>query len=354
MPSSGLRVVVTGATGNVGLAVVKALVAEPGVEHIVGVARRAPRLDAAPYDDAKFSWKSADVGIDPLDGIVDGADAVIHLAWRFQPTRDHAVTWRSNVIGTERVVEAAGRAGVGAVVYASSVGAYSPVAGQPYAGPAGESLAQRDQPVDESWPTRALPSAAYGIEKSYLERYLDGFEATHPDVRVVRTRNAFVFHTAAAPEQLRIFGGRLAPARLVGSRRIPVLPVPAGLRFQAIHGDDLAGAVVQMLLRPVRGAFNLAADPVVGPEQLAELFRARVIEIPPALVRGALGAAFRLRLVPVEPGLLELFMTLPVMDSTRAHRELDWTPRHSSLDALGELLDGLRAPVGGPTPPLAG
>jgi nucleoside-diphosphate-sugar epimerase len=348
-----MRVVVTGATGNIGLAVVKALVAEPAVDQIVGVARRAPRLDAAPYDDAGFSWRSADVGVDALDSALDGADAVVHLAWRFQPTRDHAVTWRSNVIGTERVLEAAARAGVDTVVYASSVGAYSPVAGQPYAGPAGESLPEPDQPVDESWPTRALPSAAYGIEKSYLERYVDGFAATHPDVRVVRTRNAFVFHTAAAPEQLRIFGGRLAPARLVGSRRIPVLPVPAGLRFQTVHGDDLAAAIVQTLLRPVRGAFNLAADPVVGPEQLAEVFGARVVEVPPRLVRGALAAAFRLRLVPVEPGLLELFMTLPVMDSSRARRELDWSPRHTSLDALDEFLAGLREPVGGPTPPLS-
>jgi nucleoside-diphosphate-sugar epimerase len=70
-------------------------------------------------------------------------------------------------------------------------------------------------------------------------------------------------------------------------------------------------------------------------------------------VRGALAAAFRLRLVPVEPGLLELFMTLPVMDSSRARRELDWSPRHTSLDALDEFLAGLREPVGGPTPPLS-
>ena len=66
------------------------------------------------------------------------------------------------------------------------------------------------------------------------------------------------------------------------------------------------------------------------------------------------GQVYDLRLIPAEPGLLELFLTLPVMDAGRARRELDWVPRHASTEALGELLDGLRHPDGAPTRPLAG
>ena len=51
---------------------------------------------------------------------------------------------------------------VGAVVYASSVGAYSP--------------SPKDRAVDEGWPTDGWPSAAYIREKAYLERVLDGVE----------------------------------------------------------------------------------------------------------------------------------------------------------------------------------
>jgi UDP-glucose 4-epimerase len=263
-------------------------------------------------------------------------------------------TWRANVIGTTRVLAAAARAGVGTVLYASSVGAYAPVAGRPFAGAAGHPLDAADQPVDESWPTGALPVAGYGIEKSYLERWLDTFEEQHDEIRVVRTRSAFVFQQEAAREQLRIFAGALAPRRLVGSRFLPVLPLPAGLRLQAIHADDLAAAMVAAVLRPVRGSFNLAAEPVIDTAALGRVFGARAIEIPPRVVRTALATAFWLRLTPVEPGLLELFMTLPVMDAGRARRELGWSPRYSAVEALGELRAGLRASIRPATPALTG
>lgn len=347
-----MRVIVTGATGNVGHALVSALLREPGVERVVGVARRAPERAVAPYDDPRFEWRRADVGSDDLDETLRGADALVQLAWRFQPTRDRTATWRTNVIGTTRVLSAAARAGVGTVLYASSVGAYAPVAGRPFSGAAGEPAPE--EPVDESWPTGALPVAGYGIEKSYLERWLDAFEERHGDIRVVRTRSAFVFQEEAAREQLRIFGGPLAPGRLVGSRLVPVLPLPAGLRFQAVHADDVAAAGVAALLRPVRGAFNLAAAPVIDTAALGKVFGARPIEVPPRLVRAALGFAFLLRLAPVEPGLLELFMTLPLMDAGRARRELDWTPRHSAIEALGELVTGLRQQGAASTPALTG
>jgi UDP-glucose 4-epimerase len=152
---------------------------------------------------------------------------------------------------------------------------------------------------------------------------------------------------------LRIFGGPLAPARLIGSRQLPVLPLPAGLRFQTVHADDLAAAYVATLLRPVHGAFNVAADPVLDVTSLSSVLGARAVEVPPRLIRTALAAAFHTRLVPVEPGLLELFMTLPVMDTVRARRELGWAPRHSAVDALGDFVAGLAERQGAPTPPLA-
>jgi hypothetical protein len=65
-----------------------------------------------------------------------------------------------------------------------------------------------------------------------------------------------------------------------------------------------------------------------------------------------LHALWRLRLVPASPYLLDLALSLPVMDTSRARDELGWQPTVSSLDALAEMIDGMRTGAGGPTPPL--
>ena len=272
---------------------------------------------------------------------MSGADALVHLAWRFQPTRNPRQTWESNVVGSLRTFEAARTAGVRAIIHASSVGAYSPF-----------DPADPDRRVEEGWPTDAIPTAAYGTQKSYLERALDAFELANPAVRVVRIRSAFVFQRAAAPEQRRIFAGPFLPGRLLGSPLLPLVPVPKDLRFQTVHAEDLATAYLAAVLTPVSGAFNVAADPVIRAPELADVLRTRAVEVRPGLLRAGLGAAFRMRLAPAEPGLLDLFLSLPLMDTTRARQELAWTPRHSSTDALTAFVDGLRRPVGGPTPPL--
>jgi nucleoside-diphosphate-sugar epimerase len=135
-----VRVVVTGATGNVGTSVLHALGQDPAVEEIVGLARRAPQLRLP-----RTRWVTADVAHDDLGAHFAGADAVVHLAWLIQPSRDRATTYRVNVEGSRRVFEAAAAAGVASLVYASSVGAYSP-------GP-------KDRRVDEGWPTEGIASS---------------------------------------------------------------------------------------------------------------------------------------------------------------------------------------------------
>lgn len=334
-PDGSVRVVVVGGTGNVGSSVVRALAEDPAVRSVTGLARRVP--DWRPE---KTCWEAADIepGGADLVPLFAGADAVIHLAWKFQPTHHPAETWRTNVLGSIRVFEAVAAAGVPVLVYASSVGAYSP-------GP-------KDRTVDESWPTHGWPQAAYTREKAYLERVLDAYERDHPDIRVVRMRPGFLFKRAAASEQRRIFAGRLLPSRLVRPGLIPAVPDLPGLRFQALHTDDAAAAYRAAALLPVRGAFNLAAEPPLDTEVLARILRTRSLRVPAGPVRAALAAAWRLHLVPASPDLFDAVLRLPLMDSARARQELSWQPRHSSVDAIEEFLDGLRTGAGMATAPL--
>jgi UDP-glucose 4-epimerase len=107
------------------------------------------------------------------------------------------------------------------------------------------------------------------------------------------------------------------------------------------------------VIRPVRGAFNVAADPVIDPQRLAELLGARTVRLPTSALRAGLAAAWRLHLVPASPYLFDAVLRLPLMDTTRARTELGWWPQHSSLDAMREFLEGLQAGAGMDTPPLS-
>src|SRR5688572_1778806 len=116
-----MRVVVNGATGNVGTSVLQALAHDPAVDSIVGIARRLPEISFP-----KTEWAQADVVTDDLVPLFRGADAVVHLVWAIQPSRDSEALRAVNVTGTERTFRAVAEAGVGTLVYASSIGAYSP------------------------------------------------------------------------------------------------------------------------------------------------------------------------------------------------------------------------------------
>lgn len=326
------RVAVVGATGNLGTSVVAALREDPDVE-ITALSRREP-----PELGEGVDWERTDVREDDLVGRFASTDTVVHLGWLFQPTRDPVTTWRNNVLGSIRVFEAAAAAGVRHLVHASSIAAYSP--------------GRSRRPVNESWPTHGWPNAAYSREKAYLERYLDTFERRYPDIRVVRMRTAFCFKPQSAEEQRRLFLGPFLPNRLARPDLLPVLPVPAGLRFQAVRSDDVGAAYRLAVRSDLGGAFNVAADPLVDGSVLGELLGARTVPVPPELVRAALSAAWHLRLVPASPELFEAFMRLPVMDTSRARAELGWTPVHTSTEAIANFLIGLRSATGDDTPPL--
>ncbi len=329
-----MRVVVTGASGNVGTSVLRSLGREPAVDSILGVARRPPGLD-----EPKTDWAEADVSSSDLVPLFRGADAVIHLAWLIQPGRDQELVRATNVEGSERVFDAVAAAGVPALVYASSVGAYSP-------GP-------KDRRVDESWPTGGIESSFYSRHKAEVERILDRFERDQPSVRVVRLRPALIFKREAASGIRRLFAGPFLPSPLVRRELIPVVPRTERLCFQAVHSHDVGEAYRLAALGDAGGAFNIAAEPVLDADELARLLGARTVSVPARVLRGAAALSYRLRLQPSEPGWLDMGLAVPLMDAGRARDELGWTPRHGAGDSLTELLEGMRDRAGLDTPPLA-
>jgi UDP-glucose 4-epimerase len=328
-----MRVVVVGATGNVGTSVLRSLISDSRVDSILGLARRRPALELP-----KVEWAEADVRSADLTTLFRGAGAVVHLAWLIQPSRDESKTESVNVVGSERVFGAVADARVPRLVYASSVGAYSP-------GP-------KDELVDESHPTDGVPTSFYSRHKAAVERILDRFEASTPSVSVARLRPGLIFKADAASEIRRLFAGPFLPNALVTRSLIPIVPAVKGLRFQAVHSLDVGDAYRRAVFSNANGAFNIAADPVLDPDRIGTLLAARPVKIPRGLLRAFTSASWHLRLQPTPPGWLDLALQVPLMSSERARRELDWEPRRSADDALLDLLDGLRHGRGLSTPPL--
>jgi UDP-glucose 4-epimerase len=329
-----MRVAVVGATGNVGSALLRALLADSRVEEIIGIARRAPRQQRE-----RVHWVAADITRSELAPLFAGVDAVVHLAWLIQPSRNETETSQTNLLGSQRVFDAVAAAGVPTLVYASSLAAYGP-------GP-------KSPPVSESWGTAGIPSSYYSRQKAGVERRLDRFEREHPEVRTVRLRPALIMQRSAASEIRRLFAGPLLPSPLVRRSLIPLVPDIPGLVAQVLHSDDVADAYRRAVVMPAaRGAYNVAADPPLDAQTVAPLLGARTVRVSSRVARAAVTASWKLRLQPTSPGWLDLGRAAPILSTAKARRELGWSPAHTPASIVGELLEGLRDAAGDDLPPL--
>ena len=337
----GMKVAVTGASGNLGTALLRRLTARGvGPAEIRGLARRQPP-DVAPY--AGVRWHLADLGEaqceNMLPAFLDGVDAVVHLAWALQPGRQPDDLHRVNVEGTRRVVRAAAAAGVGHFVHMSSIGAYAP----------GE-VGQR---VAEDWPTTGIPSAQYSRDKSEAERAVHEVAARHPDMTLTVVRPTLVLQPDAGSEIARYFLGPLlfGAARMLPGAVARLLPLPLPrLAVSFVHADDVADAVARMLDRRAPGPFNLASEPLLDADALARVLGTRRVPVPAAALRTALHAAFSAHVVPTEPGWVDILTRVPALNTTRARKLLDWAPVHRGDEVLTDFVAALGRGDGAPGP----
>src|SRR5215218_4205462 len=130
---------------------------DPAVGHVRGMARRA--FDPAVEGWKKVAYRRGDI-LDrgALAALFDGVDVAVHLAFAIFGSHDE--TRRINLQGTRNVFEAAIRAGVSRLVYASSVAAYG-------------FHPENPQPLTEEVPPRGSEEFYYSAQKAELEALLE-------------------------------------------------------------------------------------------------------------------------------------------------------------------------------------
>jgi nucleoside-diphosphate-sugar epimerase len=324
-----LTVAVTGPTGDIGISAVKALERAPGVERIIGMARR--QFDPAAHGWTKTEYLRGDIlDRDAVDALVAAADVVVHLAFIIMGSREESA--RVNLEGTRNVFDATVAADrPRRLVYTSSVAAYGYHADNPV-------------PITEDVPARGSPEHYYSEQKAACEAALaDATIDSSLEVYVLRPcivagPKAPTLATAMPWNQLP------GPVRRV-AQAVPLLRPPfpdPGIPLQLVHHDDVATAIALAATTSAPpGAYNLAGDGVVSMSDVAEALGARPVRVPRVAASAASEVIARLPFVPSALEWLHVGRTSVVMDTAKAKSRLGWTPKYTAaetLSALGEAI----------------
>jgi nucleoside-diphosphate-sugar epimerase len=333
-----MRIAITGASGNLGTALLRELTDSGAGHDVIAIARRIPP-SVAPYDRAR--WIAIDVGGETatreLTDAFAGVDAVVHLAWQFQPSRRIAQLYATGVEGTRNVLAAVSAADVRHLVHMSSGAVYTGV--------------DDHRTVDESWSRSGVEHSVYSLGKVRAERAIDDWEHTHSGTPpVARLRPGFIGQGGIGAELLRYTMPGHLPASVL--RVLPVLPLDRTLSIPAVHARDVATAIRLILDQRAQGAFNLAADPPVSAADIADALDAHLMHVPKSLVAAAIALSWRLHLQPVDRGWIELAYRVPLLDCTRAHDELGWLPAFSGTETIRRSVEAVLQSEAGASPPL--
>jgi nucleoside-diphosphate-sugar epimerase len=319
-PETPLTVAVTGPTGDIGRALLRALERDQRVGRVLGMARRD--FDPSAMGLTKTRYRRGDV-LDPaaVRRLVVGADVVVHLAFIIVGGRDE--TRRVNLEGSRNVFAAAARAKrVRRLVYTSSVAAYGFHADNP-------------QPLTEDVPVRGTDAFYYSAQKAQLE---DALREAVAGAKLA----TYVFRPSIVAGGDALMLVEQIPALL---RRLPLGPVvpDPGVPFQLVHQDDVASALAAAIRGDgPPGVYNLAGPGELRASDLARALGWPSVPIPHAAATMAAEAASRLPLLPAQVHWLNALRVPVIMDTTRARADLGWEPAHDASSVLAQTAAAAR------------
>ena len=329
--ATGLTVAVTGPTGEIGVAFLRALEGSDAVTEVRGMARRP--FDPGSKGLSKTRYVQGDVlDREAVDRLVEG--------------RTWSCTWPSSSSGPRR---RAGRstspvpatssrrrsaAGAQRLVYTSSVAAYGFHASNPL-------------PLHEDLGPAGTEDFYYSAQKAELEATLEEALAGSdvaayvfrpsivggPDSPILVTNVPYVGTPSILPKAMR---------RLVDKvpQPGPVILDP-GVPMQIVHADDVAAALVTAVEGTGSpGYYNLAASGEFTMRDLARELGWNCVPIPSLAVDVSAETVKRLPAMPSQAAWIQTARISVVMDTTRAREVLGWRPQHDAMSTLRQTVQG--------------
>lgn len=292
-----MKVCVTGAAAHLARALLPRLCAHDAVESVVGI-----DLTPANFSHPKFAHRIADVRGPELPGLMQGCDALVHLAFVVLRGRMPLAAMRDvNVRGTQRVFTLARSQGIGRRIHLSSASVYG----------GGDCL-------PESAPLAPVRGFAYAEHKAALERWFDAHDA-----QAVRFRP----HVILGPHAQGLL------QTLTHQPFYLRLPDPQP-QLQCVHEEDVSQAILAALFSSASGPFNLASEDTLSLRETIVRGNPRAIGVPPWLAKAALTTAWRLSGWGGEPGWIDAACRALNLDIRRARDLLGWRPRYTAREIL--------------------
>jgi nucleoside-diphosphate-sugar epimerase len=324
-----MKIAATGVTSSVGRRLCE-LARERGHE-VTGLVRDPSRLDARSLE--RLGVRIVPGDLDNAAALVEmarGADVFIHAAALVGDNASRDEMLRVNVEGTRKAIECVAKAGVSHVVNLSSTAVY----GRPEKGR-----------VTEAWPTR-LPGTPYEDTKTLAERI--AFErGKELGLSVIAVRPPIIY----GPYDHNFMPRALTMLK----RRMAVLIDEGRAALNVVWVDHVVDVVLAAALRPdlTGEAFNVMDTVDQRPPSVAEVFEAvaRAAELPPPRIRLSYAAAMALaksleigfsvsrtkKKPPITPFVVKMLTRDVIYDSSKAARELGFTPRMDPLTGVTQF-----------------
>ncbi|QCI63750.1 NAD-dependent epimerase/dehydratase family protein [Phreatobacter stygius] len=299
-------ILVTGAAGFIGQALVRQLAA--GDEPVFGLDIRAA---TQPVPGVRY--EKADIRDRALVGLVARLKprVVVHLASVVAAGGDAEQDYAIDVIGTGHVVEACLAAGVTRLVVTSSGAAYG-------------YHADNAQPLTETDPLRGNEDFPYSRHKRLVENLLAEARAAHPALEQVVFRPCTVLGPGVSNQITAIF-----------ERPVVIGLAGSAAPFSLVSETDVVAALARAAApASLPGIYNLAGDGTLSLAEIAGRIGKPYLPLPPALLRGVLWFANRLKLTPLGPAQVNFLQYRPVLANDRLKTGFGYVPALSAAEAF--------------------